>query len=180
MADMFADNLVKKCIGEIITHKNTIKNDTAIWKSLTKMMFINYPSYQVYDWVEECLVEGSNEQWDKKKWIKDKTFPKKDIDYKQKRKSVIKIDLRRSNLKKTINDNLKISDVIKSYGIKIKGNKCICPFHNDKNPSLSFNDDKNIFNCFGCSAKGDIIEFIRRMENNKIIKGDTNDNKTTS
>lgn len=36
-----------------------------------------------------------------------------------------------------------------------------CPFHkDDKNPSLSFNQDKNVFWCFGCGASGGIIDFV--------------------
>lgn len=65
--------------------------------------------------------------------------------------------------KREITSRLKISDVIKKYGFKIKGNKIICPFHPDKEPSLSFSDKKNTFFCFGCRAKGDIIEFERRL-----------------
>ena len=167
MADMFADNQLANAITRLIcdSPKKWIMNNKTTWKSLTRKMFHNYPAIDVYNWFEECLAEASDEQWFEKKWLKDKTFPKKDFDYKpKKRKSVIKIDLRKSKLRKTINDNLKISEVIQSYGIKIKGNKCVCPFHIDTEPSLSFSDEKNVFNCFGCSAKGDVVEFIRRME----------------
>ena len=79
----------------------------------------------------------------------------------------IKIDLKKSRTRKLINDNLKITKIAKDFGIKVKGNMAICPFHDDKDPSLSLSDEKNVFNCFGCGAKGDIIEFIRRLENGK-------------
>jgi len=63
-----------------------------------------------------------------------------------------------------IDSSLKISDVAKKYGLKVEGNKAVCPFHDDKDPSLSLSDQKNVFYCFGCQTKGDIVEFIRRLE----------------
>lgn len=40
----------------------------------------------------------------------------------------------------------------------------LCPFHNEKTPSFTINDEKAFFHCFGCGAHGDAIEFIRRFE----------------
>jgi DNA primase len=40
-----------------------------------------------------------------------------------------------------------------------------CPFHNEKSPSFTVNDQKGFFHCFGCGAHGDIIGFIMRQEN---------------
>lgn len=37
---------------------------------------------------------------------------------------------------------------------------CVCPFHNDKNPSMKV--DKR-FHCFGCQADGDVIDFAARL-----------------
>lgn len=165
--DFFADNLVKKCIGVIIDGKQKIKDDTEIWKSLTRSMFLHYPTAQVYNWVHDALAEASDKQWFEKKWLKDKTFPKRDFDYKPKRKSVVKLNLKKAKIRKMINDNLKITEVAKSYGIIVKGKKALCPFHEDKEPSLSFSDEKNVFNCFGCGVNGDVITFIKMMEDLK-------------
>ena len=41
---------------------------------------------------------------------------------------------------------------------------CICPFHNDVNPSMHVNDDKGLFHCFACGAGGDVINFIQKLE----------------
>jgi hypothetical protein len=40
----------------------------------------------------------------------------------------------------------------------------LCPFHADKNPSLSVNEEKAVFHCFGCGAGGDVIDFIKLIE----------------
>ena len=42
--------------------------------------------------------------------------------------------------------------------------KLKCPFHDDRTPSLSVNTDKDIFRCFGCPAKGNVLDFIALME----------------
>src|SRR4051794_4380154 len=41
----------------------------------------------------------------------------------------------------------------------------LCPFHSDKNPSLSFEPSRKIFTCFSCGFKaGDIFEFWARYK----------------
>ncbi|MBI3419799.1 MAG: DNA primase [Proteobacteria bacterium] len=40
-----------------------------------------------------------------------------------------------------------------------------CPFHNEKTPSFTVNDQKGFFHCFGCGAHGSAIDFIMRQEN---------------
>ena len=41
----------------------------------------------------------------------------------------------------------------------------LCPFHNEKTPSFHIYTENNTFYCFGCGAGGDVITFIRRIEN---------------
>lgn len=41
----------------------------------------------------------------------------------------------------------------------------LCPFHNEKSPSFTVNDEKAFYHCFGCGAHGDVIGFIKEYEN---------------
>lgn len=40
-----------------------------------------------------------------------------------------------------------------------------CPFHNEKTPSFSVNEDKGFYHCFGCGEHGDIISFTMKSQN---------------
>ena len=63
-----------------------------------------------------------------------------------------------------------IEQVIGSYvTLKRAGSNLvgICPFHNEKSPSFTVfpHDQSPHFYCFGCGAGGDVISFIRRIDN---------------
>lgn len=61
-----------------------------------------------------------------------------------------------------------IEDVMSSYcSISRAGRnqKCLCPFHSEKTPSLVVYPDTQSFYCFGCGAGGDVITFIMKIEN---------------
>ena len=45
-----------------------------------------------------------------------------------------------------------------------------CPFHNEKSPSFNVYPENNSFYCFGCGAGGDVITFIRKIENLDYIE----------
>lgn len=38
-----------------------------------------------------------------------------------------------------------------------------CPFHNDKNPSFSFNAENGLWQCFGCGEKGNAYQFLEKL-----------------
>jgi DNA primase len=38
--------------------------------------------------------------------------------------------------------------------------KACCPFHNEKSPSFTINDEKGFYHCFGCGAHGDAIRWM--------------------
>lgn len=40
----------------------------------------------------------------------------------------------------------------------------LCPFHNEKTPSFTVNDEKGFYHCFGCGEHGDIISFKMQQE----------------
>ena len=40
-----------------------------------------------------------------------------------------------------------------------------CPFHNEKTPSFSVNEEKGFYHCFGCGEHGDIISFTMKSQN---------------
>ena len=66
-----------------------------------------------------------------------------------------------------IKDRLDIVEVIeKRVTLKKAGNNYVglCPFHQDKNPSMSVNPQKGIYKCFSCGAGGDAIKFIQDYE----------------
>jgi DNA primase len=43
--------------------------------------------------------------------------------------------------------------------------KACCPFHHEKTPSFTINDQKGFFHCFGCGAHGDVVGFVMRHDN---------------
>ena len=47
-------------------------------------------------------------------------------------------------------------------GVNYKG---LCPFHGEKTPSFTVHQGKAIFHCFGCGVGGDVIGFLKRIEN---------------
>jgi DNA primase len=70
-----------------------------------------------------------------------------------------------------VREHADFATVLAHYGIEPIGNvpqlKAHCPFHDDKKPSLAVNTQKNIFNCFACDAKGNILDFVMMKEDLK-------------
>ena len=61
-----------------------------------------------------------------------------------------------------------IVDVISGY-IKLKKNGSsyvgLCPFHNEKSPSFSVSQSRQLYHCFGCGVGGNVITFVMEYEN---------------
>ena len=67
-----------------------------------------------------------------------------------------------------LRQRLSLVDVIsRRVPLKKKGQNYwgCCPFHNEKTPSFSVNEDKGFYHCFGCGEHGDIISFTMKSEN---------------
>lgn len=61
-----------------------------------------------------------------------------------------------------------ISDIASSYvTLKRRGRNLVglCPFHGEKTPSFNIYPENGSFYCFGCGAGGDVITFVRKIEN---------------
>lgn len=61
-----------------------------------------------------------------------------------------------------------ITDVVESYvQLRRRGrtHTGLCPFHNEKTPSFVVYPETQSFYCFGCGAGGDVISFIKRINN---------------
>ena len=66
-----------------------------------------------------------------------------------------------------IKERLDIVEVVSKYVVlKKTGSSYIglCPFHQDKHPSMHVNPQKGIFKCFSCGAGGDALSFIIKIE----------------
>lgn len=74
------------------------------------------------------------------------------------------------------NEILENSDIVAIIGdyvdLKKSGNsyKGLCPFHNEKTPSFTVDDRKQLFHCFGCGEGGDVVSFIMHKEGLSYIE----------
>lgn len=59
----------------------------------------------------------------------------------------------RTSLSTLIGKSVKVQKAGREY-------KACCPFHNEKTPSFTINDEKGFYHCFGCGAHGDAIRWM--------------------
>ena len=61
-----------------------------------------------------------------------------------------------------IKENVNLREAAELYGIDVnRYGKALCPFHNDRHPSLYVADDH--YYCFACGEHGDVIDFVGRL-----------------
>ncbi len=65
-----------------------------------------------------------------------------------------------------IKSRINIADYIRRYiELRPAGSRlmALCPFHQEKSPSFTVNEDQGTFFCYGCQTGGDIFEFSQRI-----------------
>ena len=72
-----------------------------------------------------------------------------------------------------IREQSDIISIISEYtSLNKKGSSYVglCPFHNEKTPSFSVSEEKQLYYCFGCGAGGNVITFLMQKENMTFIE----------
>ena len=68
-----------------------------------------------------------------------------------------------------VKQSVRMEEVLAAYSIHIqRGGWAICPFHDDRKPSLKVYDHG--YYCFACGAGGDVINFVANMEHIQPIQ----------
>ena len=69
---------------------------------------------------------------------------------------------------KHVREHASFEPVLAHYGLVLQGKgdqrSALCCFHEENTGSLKINLGKKIFNCFGCGAKGNILDFVTLKE----------------
>lgn len=61
-----------------------------------------------------------------------------------------------------VKENVNLREAAELYGIDVnRYSKALCPFHNDRHPSLYAADDH--YYCFACGEHGDVIDFVGKL-----------------
>ena len=62
----------------------------------------------------------------------------------------------------TVKNSVNLREAAQLYGIEVnRYGMALCPFHNDRHPSLYIADD--YYYCFACGEHGDVIDFVSRL-----------------
>lgn len=73
-----------------------------------------------------------------------------------------------NSMRKEIVEKADIVNIVSQYvKLEKRGNNYIglCPFHDDKNPSMSVSPQKKVFKCFSCGTAGDVVTFVSKIKN---------------
>ena len=62
-----------------------------------------------------------------------------------------------------------LGDTVEASGVRLRGRgrvrQGVCPFHDEAEGSFTVYGDSERFYCFGCGEGGDVLDFVRRVEN---------------
>lgn len=72
-----------------------------------------------------------------------------------------------------VRERFPVSGVAATAGVKLESAgrelKGCCPFHPDRSPSFTIYADDRRFQCFGCGAEGDVLDFVQRAYAVKLL-----------
>src|SRR5438874_312028 len=67
-----------------------------------------------------------------------------------------------------VKEHASFEPVLAHYNLQLVGRgkdgAVLCPFHKERKPSCKIELERRVFHCFGCEAKGNLLEFVARME----------------
>lgn len=139
-------------------------------KHLCALEFANHFKYNKPKKLLSMFWQGKNQGMDNKIYCemffeeeKDKYKIPKLLHKKRKKKFG---DTLKDTQRDLIINNLDFETVFDKYKVKYKGKMAVCPFHSEKDGSLSFSNDNGLWKCWGagCGAKGDIITMIKMLK----------------
>lgn len=76
------------------------------------------------------------------------------------------MQIREEVIERIRQDNDIVDIISENVRLKKSGRNYVglCPFHNDKSPSLSVSQDKQIYKCFSCGEAGNVITFVMKYK----------------
>lgn len=158
LLEIYGDALVFPLLKEqlrALGSKEYLESCEVLWFVLTKQMFRNYVAADVLGQVEFALEQVADEQNGK--------YPEY-IFTEPKATQTYTSNVAGKGITAQITREISIIDIAEQFGIRVKGNKAVCPFHADKDPSLVFYEQQGRFCCFGCQARGNIIKFYAMLK----------------
>ena len=79
------------------------------------------------------------------------------------------VELSVDDAKREIKERVSLVDFLRGNGFELrkKGGRywALCPFHDEKTPSFSVNDETRSYHCFGCGKSGDVFTYMEEKEN---------------
>lgn len=77
--------------------------------------------------------------------------------------------------KDEIKSRVDIVELFDQFGVRLthkgKGFAGKCPWHEDKEPSLSVDREKGLYHCFGCGESGDAFALVQKMRGRRLPRG---------